>query len=149
MNHQQLSGAAGTQISFLFSQQSASGSGREATAWFLLHDQRDSHADGDKLVDGNSVGEALRSEGNRLAVVRAGHVTSRHKHLSGAFTYPHSSLRQYLLSISCWFSLIMNDWMLVFVPEGRHINNASLEQPGNSRQSSDCVCVCVYSHFLL
>lgn len=34
-----------------------------------------------------------------------------------SISYPHSSLMQYLRSIFCWFSLIMKDWMVVFVPD--------------------------------
>lgn len=90
---------------------------------FLLHDQCDSHVDGDELADGNSVGETLRPEGNTLAIIRLlqrGHVTPDPRKVC-VDTHPHSSLTQYLLSISCWFSLIMKDWMLVLVPEGHDI----------------------------
>lgn len=45
--------------------------------------------------------------------------TDVHWHSSNQIvTHPHSFLRQYLLSITCWFSLIMNDWMVVFFPVG-------------------------------
>ena len=45
------------------------------------------------------------------------YITKQIRFVPFVFTHPHSSLTQYLLSMTCWFSFILKEWMVVFVPD--------------------------------